>query len=142
MSLTVSSFAIAEEVTLSVAAPNAGDILSILNPFGADVLIERVIANLTTPSGGAATVDIGIANDGSTSADNVIDGLSIASAGRFDNVTDHGTNGKTSILWGAGKYLNVSKATGAGNAEVNLEGQIIITGIRVQESATGGRAGS
>lgn len=103
-------------VALTAAtATTGGAVLSVLNPEGIDLLVDRFILNITTQSTGAATVDAGIAADGVTSNDTLIDGKSVAAAGVFDNIEDQGTNGKSVVKWGATQYLTVTaSATLAG----------------------------
>lgn len=95
-----------------------GDVLSLANPEGEDLIVTRLLLNITTASTGAATVDAGIAADGTTSSDTLIDGLDVnAAAGLFDNAdaTDQGTNGKASRTWDSDEYLTITpSATCAG----------------------------
>lgn len=99
----------------AVTGTTAGGALSLANPEGVKLLITRLILHITTASTGAATVDAGIAANGTTSADNLIDGKSVATAGAFDNITDKGTNGKTVKEWGASEHLTITaSATLAG----------------------------
>jgi len=96
------------------AADTAGGVLSLANPFGVDAMISRLILNVTTASTGACTVDAGTAANGTTSADNLIDGLDVNSAtGVFDNTVNGGTNGGGAELWGSTQYLTISMASGA-----------------------------
>lgn len=93
----------------------AGGVLALLNPEGVDLYITRVILNISTQSTGAAAVDVGIAADGTTSNDSLIDGLSVATAGVFDNVKNGGTNGKAGQKLGATQYVTATaSATTAG----------------------------
>lgn len=82
------------------------------NPFGVDVIIIRAVLRVATQSTGAATVDIGVGATSSTADDTLIDGLSVAAAGSFDNITDKGTNGKASKLWASSQYVTVKEASG------------------------------
>lgn len=75
----------------------AGAVASVANPFGVDVIITRAMVLTTAPSTGAATVDIGIAANGTTTSDTLIDGLSLASAAVLSAVG--GTNGLVPRLW-------------------------------------------
>lgn len=96
------------------AADTAGGVASIANPEGVEVLVTRVVIDVTTASTAACTVDAGIAANGTTLSDNLVDGLDVnAAAGTFDNITDKGTNGKSRQSWGAGQFLTISKASGA-----------------------------
>lgn len=115
---------------LSGAAANAGDILSIANPEGASVVIIRAVLHIETASNGAATVDVGVAANGTTLSDNLIDGANINATGAYDNIVDKGTNGKEKQLWTSTQYVTVSKATGAANAEVSAAGYLMIEYIR------------
>lgn len=93
----------------AATATTGGAVLSIPNPEGVAVIVTRVILDITTPSNGAAAVDVGIAANGTTSADNLIDGASVASAAKvLDNITDIGVNGKSRQKWGASQYLTIT----------------------------------
>lgn len=93
-----------------------GAVLALANPEGVPIIVTRIILNITTPSSGAATVDAGIAANGTTSSDNLIDGASVATAAKaLDNISDIGTNGKSRQLWGTTQYLTITaSATLAG----------------------------
>lgn len=96
------------------ALDTAGGVASIANPEGVAIHVTRVTIAVTTVATAACTVDAGIAANGTTSGDNLIDGLDVnAATGLFDNITEKGTNGKSRQLWGATQYLTISKATGA-----------------------------
>lgn len=111
----------------AVTGTTAGGAFSLANPEGVPLIITRLILNITTPSSGAATVDFGIAANGTTSADNLIDGASVATAAKvLDNISDGGTNGKARQLWGTDQYLTgTASATLAG-----LVGEAIIDYVR------------
>lgn len=101
----------------------AGGVLSMANPEGRDLYVTRLVLNIPTPSTGAAAVDAGIAANGTTSSDTLIDGKSVATAGVFDNIKDGGTNGKAGQKWGSGQFLTITaSATTAG-----LVGEAIIS---------------
>lgn len=103
-------FAIAVNLTASDAA---GGVVSLLNPFGVDVIVTDAILHVTTAATAACTVDIGIAANGSTSSDKLIDGMDVnAAAGVFDNRIDKGTNGGM-YVWEDDQYLTASKASGS-----------------------------
>lgn len=111
----------------AVTSTAAGGVLSLANPEGVDLIVKRLILDITTPSDGAATVDAGIAANGTTSSDNLIDGQSVAAAAVLDNVEDGGTNGQAVIKWGASQYLTITaSATLAG-----LVGNAYIEWVRV-----------
>lgn len=99
----------------AVTGTTAGGALRLENPLGVDLIVTDLILDITTASTGAATVDAGIAANGTTSADNLIDGKSVATAGVFNNVNDAGTNGRKTVKWGASQYLTITaSATLAG----------------------------
>lgn len=88
---------------------NGGDALSLINPEGADLIITEFVLDVTTPATGAATVDAGIAADGGTSADTLLDGQDVGTAAVLLNNVDHqGTNGKAAVKWGSGQYLTIT----------------------------------
>lgn len=99
----------------AVTTTAAGGVLSLANPEGVKLLVTRLILHITTGSTGAATIDAGIAANGTTSSDTLIDGKSVATAGAFDNITDKGSNGLPLREWGASQYLTITaSATLAG----------------------------
>lgn len=106
----------AYRVALTAATDTtAGGVLSLANPEGVALIVTRLILDVTTASSGAATVDAGIAANGTTSADNLIDGASVATATTLDNTEDGGTNGKGTRKWGTSQYLTITaSATTAG----------------------------
>lgn len=92
----------------------AGGVVSQANPEGVDIYITRLVIEVEEASDAAATLDAGVAADGTTLSDILIDGLDVnAAAGVFDNIKNGGTNGKAGQKWGASQYLTISKATGA-----------------------------
>jgi hypothetical protein len=101
-----------------------GGIVSWQNPELQDVIVTALYVDVTTPSSGACTVSFGTtATSGATSSNNLVDTLSVAAAGLFDNITDKGVNGKTRQRLAAGKWLTGSVVAGspaglAGNAYV------------------------
>ena len=83
------------------------------NTYGTDLVILRVVLQVTTGTSGACTLDIGVAADGTTTADTLIDGLDVGDAGVFDNIADKGSSGTSRLKWGSGTFVNASKKTGA-----------------------------
>ena len=102
-------------VRLPLAALDTkGGVVSILNPFGFDVLILRAVINVTTKSTGACTLDIGIDADGSTGDDTLLDGLDVGTAVILaDNIITPGTNGLGVAQWDDDEYVVASMASGA-----------------------------
>lgn len=101
------------------AVDSGGGVFSWANPEAAAVLVTRVILDVTTQTSGACTLDVGMtATNGTTSADNLIDGLSLATAGLFDNIEDQGTNGTSRQKVATGKWVTGSVASGASSGLV------------------------
>lgn len=94
---------------------SGGGVFSWQNPENRDIIIDRIMLNITTKATSAATVDVGAtATSATTSSDNLIDGLDVnAAVGLFDNITDKGTNGKSRQLLASGKWVTASQASGA-----------------------------
>jgi hypothetical protein len=79
-----------------------------------DILIQKIIFDVTTKSTGACTLDVGTTATGATtSSDNLMDGIDVATAGVFDNITNKGDNGKSLQKLAKGKWVTASKASGA-----------------------------
>jgi len=109
------------------AAETAGGVVAIANPFGVAVIVTDAILGVTTESTAASTVDVGIAANATTSADNLIDGCDVGTAaGLFDNRVQNGTNGGMQA-WGTTEYLTISKASGS---VAGIVGKIYIKGIQ------------
>lgn len=108
------------------AGDGAGVIAEAANPFGYDVIITNAVLDITTQSTGASTLDIGVAAT-DTSNDSLLDGVSGAAAGRFNNVNNAGTNGKSGVLWTSSTYLTVAEASGDVTA---LVGTLYVTCYR------------
>jgi hypothetical protein len=102
------------KVTLA-ALDTGGGVLAWQNPEAVSIIVHRLFLNVTTKATSACTVDAGTtATNATTSSDNLIDGLDIGTAaGLFDNLGDAGSNGKAKQLLAAGKWITVSKASGA-----------------------------
>lgn len=101
------------------AVDSGGGVFSWANPEAGAILVQRVMLDVTTQTSGACTVDVGMTSvSGTTSADNLIDGLSLATAGLYDNVEDQGTNGTSRQKVATGKWVTGSVASGASSGLV------------------------
>lgn len=104
-------------VKVALAASDAGGgVFAWANPEAGSIFVTRVVIDVTTQSTGACTVDVGTtATSAATVSDNLIDGVSVATAGVIDNAlaATLGTNGKPSQKLASGKWVTASKATGA-----------------------------
>ncbi|NDG19487.1 MAG: hypothetical protein EB117_14610 [Betaproteobacteria bacterium] len=108
------AYPITFDITLAGTSTSTGIFRTFLNPFGAECLVLRADLDITTQSTGASTLDIGTAADAVTTSDNLIDGLSAATAGRFTNMnsTNAGTNGKQLQKLAAGGSIVIEEKTG------------------------------
>jgi len=97
------------------AVGTAGGVAAIANPVGRNVLISRAQLLINTATAGACTVSVGTAANGTTLSANLIDGANANAAApvHYDNISNPGTLGKPSQLWGATQYVTVSQASGA-----------------------------
>lgn len=57
-----------------------GDVISWANPTGEVIIVENVILDVTTQASGAPTLDVGVAANGATTSDTIIDGVDIGTA--------------------------------------------------------------
>jgi hypothetical protein len=108
-------------------ATTGGTVLSLANTQEGALIITRLVLDVTTGSTGVATVDAGIAATATTTADNLIDGQSVQTAGVFDNVKQGGTNGVASRKWAANQFLTITPSASA----AGLVGYAYIEWIRV-----------
>lgn len=106
---------------------SAGGVVSVANPEGVDLIVTFACLDIGTGSSNASTIDVGIAANGTTSSDNLIDGRSGATAGIYTNATDPGGNGKAAVLWPAASYLTASQASGA---VAGIAGELIVRYIQ------------
>lgn len=117
---------------LSNAADTAGAILSLQSPYTDDVFVDYFSITTTVKAAGACTADFGYTvTNGTTSSDNLIDGVDLGAATLTDasNFSNPGTNGKFRQVWKAGKWLTGSTATG------NVAGMVGTYTLKVSQSA-------
>ena len=108
------SVKVAKIALAGVAATTGGALFSWANPEGQTIIIDRVQLDITTKSTGAAAGDFGVASNGTTSADNLIDGYALGGTEKVVDTAltaDLGTNGKVNQKMTASQYL-----TGTGAA--------------------------
>ena len=95
------------------AGTAAGGVLSWANPAGASIIVHNIVLDITTQSTGASTIDVGVAANGTTSSDTLIDGVSGAAAGVFNSATNAGSNGSMSRKLTSTQFITASQASGA-----------------------------
>ena len=106
------------------ALDTAGGVISVANPEGVEILITEVLLIVSTKSTGACTLDIGVAANGTTLSDTIIDGVDVGTAaGRFDNINDKGGNGGRDRALASTEFITASKASGAA---AGLAGQLVV----------------
>lgn len=92
----------------------AGGVVSIANPLGVDLIIVHAYLNITTAATTATNlIDLGVAANGTTTSDTLIDGMAttvgLKSAG--------GTNGASPRTWSSTQYVT-------GTASATLVGMV------------------
>jgi hypothetical protein len=108
-----------------IANDAGGGILSWINPEPVAIIVIAIHLDVTAPSTVACSASFGTTpTSGSTVSANLIDTLSLATAGSFDNVTDKGTNGKSRGRLAVANWITGSTVSGAsaglvGNAYIS-----------------------
>ena len=93
----------------------AGGLLSVANPFGVVAIITGFIIIVDTAAGGAGTANFGVAANGTTSSDTILDGVDINATGPYNHIDDAGTNGildTADLVWETSEFITGSVATG------------------------------
>ena len=109
------------------ALDTAGGVLSVANPEGVALIVTDLVLDVTTVATAVCTVDAGIAANGTTLNDTLIDGADVHTAtGAFGSPS--GSDGVPAVKWGTTQYLTASVATGAA---AGLVGYAYIKYIRV-----------
>lgn len=101
--------------SLGAAADTGGAIISVANPCTGAWVVTGLFITTTTVATGACTADFGIAANGTTLNDGLIDGLDLNGAllTNANNFANAGTNGKAAQIGAAGTFLTGSRASGA-----------------------------
>lgn len=85
---------VVKKALTAAADGTAGAVFALLNPLGIDCMVEKLVLKIdTAPTDTTAGVDFGIASNGTTSNDTLIDGKVLAAAGYFSSGNSAGTNG-------------------------------------------------
>ncbi len=78
------------------------------NPAGVDIIIYRCILNITTKSDSAATYDIGVAANATTTSATLLDGVDIGTAAAiWDSIDDQGSGGQSVLLMTSSQFVTV-----------------------------------
>lgn len=107
---------VAKVALIAGTGTSGGEVLAWANPEGATILVTDFIIDVTTQATGAATADVGIAANGTTSADTLLDGVDIGAAPIVaNNIDNKGTNGGRSLKMTSSQYITATpSATAAG----------------------------
>lgn len=92
-----------------------GGVFSFQNPEDRAIIVDQVLLDVTTAAtSGTCTIDIGYtATSGTTSADNLIDGMDPSSTARvYNHIKDAGTSGVGAARAAKGKWITASQKTG------------------------------
>ena len=100
-----------------IANDGAAGIFTWTNNEPVAVIVTKAVVDVTTNSSAACSISIGQAATAVLS-NNLIDTLSVAAIGTFDNVTDKGTNGKSRQRVAPGQVVTGSTASGASSGLV------------------------
>jgi hypothetical protein len=82
-----------------------GGVLAWANPEGVPIVVTRLLVNISDASGGAGTINFGVAADATTASDTLIDGTDAEVAGFVCNIKNAGTNGKSAATMSATQFL-------------------------------------
>ena len=81
------------------------------NPEGEDIIVEKLVIDITTAATGSCTLDAGVAADGTTTSDNLMDAVDVGAAAILttNDIAGAGVNGKgsqpmTSSQWITGDF--------------------------------------
>ena len=101
------------------ASTTSGQIVAVQNPQKTYVFARDVLVHVKTGSTAACGLDIGTAST-NTASDNLIDGISVNAVQNtvYDNITDHGSNGKTRQYVPYGGWFTVTVDSGDANGLV------------------------
>lgn len=113
------------QVALAVV-DTAGGVAAFQNPLDVPILVLRAVLEWTTNSTGACTIDVGVAANGTTSSDTLIDGQSVASAAGIVSST---VPRRVAENGGAADWVTASVATGA---SAGLVGRLYVQYVPIQ----------
>lgn len=110
------SAVITHRLPITGASGSTGTFLGFANPFGTTAIIHNRFLRVTTVATGAATVDIGVAANGTTASDTLLDGQDVNAATGLFVAT--GVNGAAAREWGPTQFITVTEASGDVNGLV------------------------
>ena len=76
------------------------------NPEGEDIMVTDFILDITTEATGSATMDIGVAANGTTASDTLLDGVNVGAAAILaSSDVSGGTNGLGAVKMSSSQYI-------------------------------------
>lgn len=109
----------------ATTATTGGAVLSLANPEGADLIITRLLLDVTTGSTGAANLTGGVAAAATTANDGLI---TATAAGSGAVLMDSANTTGRAQKWGANQFLNV---TGSGST-AGMVGKAYVQYVRAE----------
>ncbi len=87
---------------------DAGGVFAWQNPEDSPILVEEVVVDVTSAASDTSdsTIQVGVASDDSSTADDILDGASTQATGVLDNINDSGTNGEGMVKLDANGETN------------------------------------
>lgn len=81
--------------------------MALLNDSGETRIVSQIILDITTGSTADASVDVGVAANGTTAAANLMANIEVSDAGVFDMLTNTAL-GTGPNRWASGQYITIS----------------------------------
>ena len=105
---------------------SGGGVLSLANPLNVDIIVDKLVVDITTVATATCALSAGVAAaNGTTLNANLIDTLDVHTATVVaDNNTNKGSGGLPTRKWLAANYFTISVASGA---SAGLVGNAYIT---------------
>ena len=124
------------KVPLSGGDDTPGGLAAWQNPTGADVVVGAYLVKVASASGASCVIDVGVAGDGTTVSDTLLDGLDLGSGSSpaaphvLDTDADAGTNGSFSRLVRLDEWVTASTVAGTSGG---VQGTLIVEYSAAQE---------
>ena len=94
------------------------------HPEGEDIIVTGLYLDVTTAATGTPTIDVGVAANGTTGSDTIMDAVAVGDAADISTlIAEAGTNGK-----GAVKMTSTHYITGDGSA--SLAGMVAVAYVK------------
>lgn len=78
------------------------------NPEGEDIIVTGFYLDVTTAATGTPTVDVGVAANGTTTSDTILDACAVGDAADISSpIQESGTNGKAIVKMSSTQFITV-----------------------------------